>query len=228
MLSDDKTRVTTMIGKLKDPLSGLTHFIGICLAVVGLILLILESSDPVKPWHIATFCVFSVGMILLYLASTLYHWLPLSKVGSRRLKKFDHMMIFVMIAASYTPICLIPLRGPLGWSLFGCIWGIAAAGLFFKVFWIQAPRWLSTIIYVLMGWLAVIAIVPMARVLQPGAVFWLVNGGVLYTLGAIIYAVKRPDPWPSVFGFHEIFHVFVMAGSFSHFMMMYNYLTLLD
>jgi len=217
-----------MIRKFKDPLSGFTHFIGICLAVVGLVLLILESSDPVKPWHIATFCVFSVGMILLYLASTLYHWLPLSKAGSRRLKRFDHMMIFVMIAASYTPICLIPLRGPLGWSLFGAIWGIAALGLFFKVFWIQAPRWLSTVIYVLMGWLAVVAIVPMARVLQTGAIFWLINGGVLYTLGAIIYAVKRPNPWPSVFGFHEIFHVFVMAGSFSHFMMMYSYITLLD
>lgn len=102
-----------MIAKLKDPLSGLTHFIGIWLAVVGLVLLILKSSDPVKPWHIATFCIFSSGMILLYLASTLYHWLPLSEAGSNRLKKFDHMMIFVMIAASYTPICLIPLRGPI-------------------------------------------------------------------------------------------------------------------
>lgn len=217
-----------MLAKLKDPLSGFTHFIGICLAVVGLILLILESSDPIKPWHLATFTVFSTGMILLYLASTLYHWLPLSEAGSRRLKKFDHMMIFVMIAASYTPICLIPLRGPVGWGMFGSVWGIAAAGLFFKIIWIQAPRWLSTVIYVLMGWLVIVGIVPLARVLQPGAVFWLVTGGVMYTLGAVIYAVRRPNPWPSVFGFHEIFHLFVMAGSFSHFLVMYNYIILFD
>ncbi len=217
-----------MLKRLKDPLSGLTHFIGICLAVVGLVLLILESSNPVKPWHIATFCVFSTGMILLYLTSTLYHWLPLSEAGSALLKKIDHMMIFVMIAASYTPICLIPLRGPIGWGMFGSVWAIAAAGLFFKIFWIRAPRWLSTSIYVLMGWVVIVGIVPLVKVLQPGAIFWLVSGGLLYTLGAVIYAIKRPDPWPSVFGFHEIFHIFVLAGSFSHFIVMYNYITLFD
>lgn len=217
-----------MFSKLKDPLSGFTHFIGICLAAIGMVLLILESSDPVKPWHIATFIVFSTGMILLYLASTLYHWLPLSKEGSRLLKKFDHMMIFFLIAATYTPICLIPLRGPLGWGMFGAIWGIAAVGLFFKVFWIQAPRWLSATIYVLMGWLIIVGIVPLVEVLQPGAVFWLVNGGLLYTAGAVIYIIKRPDPWPSIFGFHEVFHIFVMAGSFSHFLVMYQYITLFD
>ncbi len=217
-----------MFSKLKDPISGFTHFIGIGLAAFGMVLLILESSDPVKPWHIATFCVFSLGMILLYLASTLYHWLPLSAERTRLLKKFDHIMIFILIAATYTPICLIPLRGPLGWSMFGAIWGFAAFGLFFKVFWIQAPRWLSTTIYVLMGWLVIIGIVPLIEVLQPGAVFWLVSGGLLYTAGAFIYAIKRPDPWPSIFGFHEIFHIFVMAGSFSHFMVMYQYITLFD
>ena len=217
-----------MVAKLKDPLSGLTHFIGICLAVVGLVLLLLKSSDPVKPWHIATFCVFSTGMILLYLTSTLYHWLSLSEVGTRRLKKFDHMMIFVMIAASYTPICLIPLRGPVGWGMFGSVWGIAAAGLLFKIFWIKAPRWLSTGLYVAMGWVVIAGIVPLVKVLQPGAVFWLANGGLFYTVGAVIYAVKRPNPWPSVFGFHEIFHVFVLAGSFSHYLVMYNYITLFE
>lgn len=217
-----------MFGKLKDPLSGLTHFVGICLAIVGMVLLILKSSDPVKPWHIATFCVFGVGLILLYLASTLYHWLPLSAKGSRRLKKFDHIMIFILIAATYTPICLIPLRGTLGWGMFSAIWSIAAVGLFFKVFWIHAPRWLSTAIYVFMGWFVIVGIVPLTEALQPGAMLWLVSGGLLYTFGAVIYAVKRPNPWPSVFGFHEIFHIFVMAGSFSHFMLMHQYITLFD
>jgi hemolysin III len=217
-----------MIAKLRDPINGLTHFIGCLLAVLGLILLLYKAADPVKPWHIATFTVFSTGMILLYMASTLYHWLPLSPAGIQRLRRVDHIMIFIMIAATYTPVCLIPLRNSIGWELFFGVWGIAAIGLFVKVFWLQAPRWLSVTIYVLMGWLAILGIVPIARILQPGAVFWLVIGGLLYTAGAVIYAIKRPNPWPNRFGFHEIFHLFVMLGSFSHFMMMYQYISQFD
>lgn len=216
-----------MIRKIRDPISGLTHCIGCLLAVIGLVLLILKSNNPVKPWHIATFSVFSSGMILLYMASTLYHWLPLSEKGIQRLRRIDHIMIFVLIAATYTPICLIPLRDSIGWSLFSGVWGIAAIGLFIKVFWLQAPRWLSVTIYIVMGWLAILGIVPIVENLQPGAVFWLVTGGLFYTLGAVIYAVKRPDPWPAVFGFHEVFHLFVMAGSFSHFLMMYQYIAVI-
>lgn len=217
-----------MLARLRDPMSGLTHFIGFLLAILGLVMLILKSVDPVKPWHITTFSIFSAGMVLLYLASTLYHWLPLSEVGVQRLRRVDHIMIFVMIAATYTPICLIPLRDSIGWVLFGSVWGIAVLGLLIKIFWLQAPRWLSTAIYISMGWLAILGIVPIIKTLQPGAVFWMINGGVLYTFGAVIYAIKRPNPWPNRFGFHEIFHVFVMMGSFSHFMMMYQYITLFE
>ncbi len=214
--------------KLRDPISGFTHFIGCVLAVLGLILLIMKVIDPVKPWHIATFTVFSVGMILLYLASTLYHWLPLSDIGTQRLRRLDHIMIFIMIAATYTPVCLIPLRSSIGWQLFFGVWGIAALGLFVKVFWLQAPRWLSVTIYILMGWLAILGIVPIVEAIQPGGVFWMVAGGLFYTIGAVIYAIKRPDPWPNRFGFHEIFHLFVMLGSFSHFMMMYQYIAVIN
>jgi len=212
-----------IIEKLRDPVSGLTHFIGAILAIVGLVLLIYKSVDPVKPWHLVTFSVFGAGLILLYTSSTLYHWLPFSEKGIQRMRRLDHMMIFILIAATYTPICLIPMRGPWGWSLFGSIWGLATLGIFLKFFWLQAPRWFSTMIYILMGWLVVVGIWPLIQALKLGGFMWVLIGGLFYTVGAIIYALKKPDPWPNIFGFHEIFHIFVMLGSFSHFWVMYRY-----
>jgi len=214
-----------MIEKLRDPVSGLTHFIGAILAVVGLVLLIYKSVDPVKPWHLVTFSVFGAGLILLYTSSTLYHWVPFSEKGIQRMRRLDHMMIFILIAATYTPICLIPMRGPWGWSLFGSIWGLAILGIFLKFFWLQAPRWFSTMIYILMGWLVVVGVWPLIQALKLGGFMWVLIGGLFYTVGAIIYALKKPDPWPNIFGFHEIFHIFVMLGSFSHFWVMYRYVT---
>ena len=143
------------------------------------------------------------------------------------MRKLDHIMIFVLIAASYTPFCLIPLRGVWGWSIFGCVWTIAVIGIVFKLFWIHAPRWISSSIYVFMGWIALVGIVPIVRALQPGALFWLFAGGVLYTAGAIIYAFKRPNPFPAMFGFHEIFHIFVVLGTASHFWVLYKYVMML-
>lgn len=212
-----------MFRNLKDPVSGLTHFVGALLAVFGLVLLILRATDPVKPWHIVSYSIFGAGMIFLYTASTLYHWLDLSEKGNRRLHKFDHMMIFVLIAATYTPICLIPLRGGWGWSLFGVIWGLAIAGILFKIFWMDAPRWLTTGIYIFMGWIVIVGIYPLVTMLQTGALIWLAAGGLSYSVGAIIYGAKKPDPWPDFFGFHEVFHIFVMLGTFAHFWVMYEY-----
>ncbi len=137
-------------------------------------------------------------------------------------------MIFMMIAGTYTPFCLVPLRGYWGgWSIFGVVWGgIAILGIFFKLFYIYAPRWLSTSLYVLMGgWISVIAIYPIIKNIPAGGgVFWLAGGGISYTVGAVVYATKKPDPWPNVFGFHEIWHLFVLGGSFCHFMVMVRYL----
>ncbi|WP_264983738.1 PAQR family membrane homeostasis protein TrhA [Pseudodesulfovibrio portus] len=212
-----------MILALRDPVSGLTHCIAAALAVLATVLLILRSVGPALPWHIVTFSIFGGGMILLYTASTLYHWLPVSEDRVRFLRRVDHSMIFFYIAATYTPICLIPLRGGWGWSLFGVVWGVALSGIVMKIFWITAPRRLSTAIYLGMGWLAIIGIYPIYLSMPGPAVAWLVGGGVIYSLGAVIYGLKWPDPVPDRFGFHEIFHLFVIGGSFCHFVLMYWY-----
>ncbi|MFZ2323180.1 MAG: hemolysin III family protein [Ignavibacteriaceae bacterium] len=164
-------------------------------------------------------------MILLYTTSTLYHWLKISESGTKTLRKADHIMIFVYIAATYTPVCILALRGNVGKMFMAIIWLVAFAGIMIKIFWMNAPRWLSTVIYVLMGWLAVLVIYPIINVLQFKALLWLFVGGLFYTIGAVIYALKKPDPYPGLFGFHEIFHLFVMLGSFSHFWLLYRYIS---
>ena len=156
-------------------------------------------------------------MFLMYTSSSLYHLLPLREDALRLFRKIDHIMIFLFIAGTYTPICLVGLRGPWGWTLFGIVWGLALVGIFLKVFWLHAPRFLSTAIYVLLGWMAMIAFYPLTQVLSGSAMSWLLAGGISYSVGAVIYAVKKPDPFPGLFGFHEIWHLCVMGGSFCHF-----------
>ncbi|PLX43791.1 MAG: hemolysin [Deltaproteobacteria bacterium] len=217
-----------MVIRLREPVNGLTHAIGVALSIAGLVFLILKSVDPVKVWHIVTFSIFGAGLILLYLASTLYHWLPLGADGIRRLRKLDHSMIFFLIAATYTPICLIPLRGGWGWSIFGVVWGLALIGTTIKLAFTSTPRLLSTSIYLLMGWVVIVAIYPLSTAIQTGALVWLFIGGLLYSIGAVIYALKRPNLIPNVLGFHELFHIFVVLGSLSHFWVMYNYVSTLE
>ena len=209
---------------LREPVNALTHAIGIPLALTGLVLLLVLSGG--EPWRTTSFAIYGVSLVTLYTASTLLHALRLGERGERALRIFDHAAIFGLIAGSYTPVALVTLKAQSpawGWSLFGVVWGLALAGIAFKLFWISAPRWLSTGLYLLLGWLAVTAIVPLVRALPPGGVVWLVLGGLFYSLGAVIYARKRPDPLPGVFGYHELWHLFVLAGSVSHFVMMIAY-----
>ena len=210
--------------KLRDPMSGLTHFVGIILAAVGLIVLLTRATGPLTLWHAVGFSVFGGAMVLLYTCSTLYHWAPVAGPHREFLRRLDHMMIFIFIAASYTPICLVTLRGAWGWSILGTVWGIALAGLVMKVFWLNAPRFVYTLIYVLMGWVIVVGIWPLSQALALPGLLWMALGGLFYTAGAGIYAAKKPDPWPRIFGFHEIFHVCVMMGSLAHFWMTYRYI----
>ncbi len=210
-----------LLSKFKDPVSGLTHFFGIILSIFGLAVLVVNSVNPVRPWHLLAGIVFGSGMILLYTASTLYHWLDLSERGNLRLRKFDHMMIFFLIAATYTPFCLIPMRGPWGWGILGTVWALAILGLLFKAFWINAPRRLSTGLYLLMGWVAAVGIKALVESLTPAALFWVFAGGICYTAGAVFYVIKRPSS--KVFGFHEIFHLFVLGGTAAHYLAVYTY-----
>src|SRR5574338_149017 len=206
-------------------MNGFTHFIGVIFSIVATLVLIIKSSDSQTLIGVLSLTVFSVSMILLFTASTLYHWLKLSEEGTKRLRKADHIMIFIYIAATYTPICIIVLRGNTGVILLFAVWLVAIMGVIIKLFWMNAPRWLSTFIYLLMGWLTVIVIYPLFNSLQLNALLWLFAGGFFYTTGAIIYAIKKPDPYPGLFGFHEIFHVVVLLGTISHFWLMYNYIS---
>lgn len=215
-----------MLRYLREPMNGFTHCIGAVLAVIGCVILLMRVSSPMLPWHVTTFAIFGVAMVLLYTVSTLYHWLPLSERGIRAWRRLDHCMIFIYIAATYTPICLIPLRGAWGWSLFGGVWAIALFGIAVKIFWLNAPRWLSTGLYLGMGWFVLVGVYPLVMTLPTGALVWLLAGGIFYSIGAVVYACKKPNCIPS-FGFHELFHVFVMVGTFCHFMVMYSYVSLL-
>jgi len=202
---------------LKDPGSAITHLIGALLSVVGLVVLVILAARRGTPWHVVSFAIFGASLVLLYTASTVYHALQVSQRATVALRKVDHSMIFVLIAGSYTPFCLLPLRGPWGWSLLGVAWGAALLGIIMKLFWLDAPRWLYTSVYVVMGWMVVIALGPLLRATPLPVTLWLMAGGLLYTVGAVFYATRWPNPWPGKFGFHEIWHLFVLAGSLAHF-----------
>ena len=165
-------------------------------------------------------------MILLYTASTLYHSLDISEKVNKRLKKFDHMMISVLIAGSYTPICLITLKGPVGYTMLTIVWGIAILGILVKAFWVNCPKWFSSVLYIGMGWTCVLAFAKLLDTMSPGGVGWLLAGGIVNTIGGIIYALKLPifNNKHKNFGSHEIFHLFVMGGSVCHFIVMYVFL----
>lgn len=203
---------------LRDPISGFSHLAGALLGITGLVFLIWKSSPTGTAWHFVSFTVFTISLVLLYSASALYHLWNVSNSKRGILRRIDHTMIFVLIAGSYTPFCLLPLRGPWGWSMLGVIWFLALGGLFMSLFWLNTPRFLSTGLYLLMGWIMVVAVYPLLKALSIGGIVWLLAGGLLYTFGAVIYTLKRPDPFPHVFGFHEIWHLFVLAGSTCHFL----------
>ena len=210
---------------IKDPGSALTHFIAfVGSAAAAAPLLMKAAAEPdASRLQIAALAVFIVSMILLYAASTVYHTLDISEKVNRLLRKLDHMMIFILIAGTYTPICLIVLGNRSGFLLLALVWAIAAAGILINAFWISCPKWFSSVIYIAMGWLCVFAFVPIVRALSPAGFGWLLAGGIIYTVGGIIYALKLPifNANHKNFGSHEIFHLFVMGGSLCHFIVMY-------
>lgn len=208
---------------IKDPGSAITHFIGMILAALAATPLLVLAAYHNGGRAVPALAVFALSMILLYGASTVYHTLNISEKINRILRKVDHMMIFILIAGSYTPVCVIPLRDTVGYPLLALVWGTAAAGILIKAFWITCPKWFSSLIYISMGWLCVLAMVPLVSSLPTAAFLWLVAGGVIYTIGGVIYALKLPffNAKHKYFGSHEIFHLFVMGGSLCHFVVMF-------
>lgn len=205
------------------PWSAITHGLGVVLSIFGTLLLIFHtwrSGGSLR--YYATFVVYGLSMITLYTASTLYHCLNTTVKGRIALRKIDHTSIYLLIAGTYTPICLVSLRGTWGWSLFVAIWVLAILGAFSTLIWINSPRWVTAGLYLFMGWLALIAIYPITEAISFRGLFWLLSGGILYTIGGILYALKWPGRNNPRFGCHEIFHVFILLGSVCHYLLMYR------
>lgn len=209
--------------KIKDPGSAITHFIGMLMAIFAAVPLLIKATTAPDKVHVISLAIFIVSMILLYAASTIYHTLDVSEKVNKILRKVDHSMISVMIAGSYTPVCVIVIGGKMGMTMLALIWGIAILGILIKIFWITCPKWFSSILYIAMGWLCVIGFTQIINALSTAAFAWLLAGGIIYTVGGVIYALKLPifNSKHKNFGSHEIFHLFVMGGSICHFILMY-------
>ncbi len=214
-----------LISRLREPASSITHFIGMILAICALVPAILKALATVDTTCIIAVSIFMCSMVLLYAASATYHGINLGGKVFTTFKKIDHMMVFVLIAGTYTPVCLLVLGGFIGNVLLAVIWGLAAIGIIIKALWINCPKWFSSVIYIGMGWTCVFCFKPMLHALETSAFMWLLMGGIIYTIGGIIYALRIPlfDEKFKNFGTHDIFHLFVMGGSLCHFIFIYCY-----
>ena len=210
-----------------EPLSSLTHLVGFFLSIAGLVLLITTAIRYSTAWHLFSFAVFGASLILLYLASTVYHFIPKSNKLTDTFLRIDKSFIFFLIAGSYTPLVLVPLRGSWGWLIFGIVWGTAIAGIIFQIFKKKLNSWITLSLYLALGWFMVLVLPYLAKTLSGPAIAWLIAGGLMYTIGAVFFALD--EKWPSrrLFGWHEVFHLFVLGGSLSHFWLMYHYITYL-
>lgn len=211
--------------KMKDPGSAITHFIAMLLAIFAIVPLLNKSILGANALHTTALTIFIISMVLLYAASTIYHTLDISPKVNQILRKIDHMMIFILIAGTYTPICLIVLGDQTGWTLLLSVWSIAIVGIILNAVWITCPKWFSSLLYIAMGWICAFAFSKIIAALPSSAFAWLLAGGIIYTIGGIIYALKLPifNAKYKNFGSHEIFHLFVMFGSTCHYVMMYNF-----
>lgn len=207
---------TKYYSPLEEKINIISHAIGFSLSIVALVLLVTHANLHGDVWHIVSFSIFGSSLIILYAASTFYHSAKKSELRNR-LNIIDHASIYVLIAGTYTPFTLVTLNGAIGWVIFGISWGLALTGIILKLFFTGKYNLMSTIMYVLMGWIIVFAIKPLINNLPLEGFLWLFAGGISYTIGAIIYGIKK------IKFNHAIFHMFVLMGSFCHFMSVYFY-----
>ena len=231
--SQPKPRPVRLREKDRDPYDGLrpwsaiTHGVGAVLSAVGTVALLLRSAALGNALGFWVFLIYGLSMTGLYTASTLYHCVNTSVAGRIALRKYDHCSIYLLIAGSYTPVCLLGLRDSGGAILLAVVWAVGLLGMILTIAKLSIPRWLTSAIYLFMGWLAIFAIIPLHRSLPAAGFAWLLAGGLLYTVGGVLYAVKWPGRNNPRFGCHEIFHLFILLGSIAHFVMMYTVIAFL-
>ena len=204
-----------MLSKLREPVNGLTHFFAALVALIGLIVLLVVGWNGAG--KVISLAIYGVSLVLLFSASATYHMVSARPKVIEVLRKFDHAAIFLLIAGTYTPICFNMFSGFWKWGILGIVWAFALVGIGVKIFFMKGPRWLSAVIYLVMGWLCIIAIQQMLTQLPAGALIWLLVGGIAFTLGAIVYATKAFNFFPGKFGSHEVWHIFVIVGALAQF-----------
>jgi hemolysin III len=207
--------------KFREPVSGLTHLVAALGAALGLVVLLVVGRGQVTKE--ISFLIYGLSLIVMFSASAIYHLVFRGTKVTAILRKVDHSAIYILIAGTYTPICLSFFDGFWRWGILTIIWVMALIGVVVKVFVINAPRWATAGIYLVMGWFSIIAVNEIVRTMPGGAIFWLVIGGLFFSLGAVIYTLKKPDPRPGIFGFHEIWHIFVILGCLSHYILVAAY-----
>jgi hemolysin III len=209
------------LGKMQNPVRGILHGTAAALSLAGGIALWIRSSgDPARQLALL---IFAFSLIALYTASSLYHSVPWRAVWKARMRRLDHAMIYVLVAGTYTPIALVVLAGAPRWTALAATWGIAAVGIWQKVCRPAVGDWFSITMQTIQGWLALPLLSPLAHQLPSSALFQMILGGALYTVGMVMFVSKRPRLWPRVFSYHEVFHLFVVAGSTVHYAMMFRY-----
>jgi len=213
-----------MYKKLREPINSITHFVGAGLSFIALIAMLVKVaiSDP-SVISILSVTIFGISLTLLYATSGTYHGIISTEKVIKFFQKLDHSMIFVLIAGSYAPFCLISIGDKFGFTMFLIMITLAIVGIIFKLCWFNCPCWVDSVMYIGMGWIALFMIKPLAAILPGISLFWLVLGGILYTIGGIIYATKSKKLTIGNWGFHEIFHIFILLGSLSHFICVYTY-----
>lgn len=213
-----------MIAKFREPVNAVTHFVAAALSMIGMLFLIFFGwGSTQKIWM---FTIYGISLVLMFIASGVYHMVNAKESILLKLRKFDHSAIYLLIAGTYTPICLYFFKGFWQTGLIIIVWSFAIIGITIKLFIIKAPRWITAGVYLIMGWLAIMGVQEIIQRMPPASITWLVLGGLFYTIGAIIYITKRMDFYPGIFGFHEVWHIFVMLGAFCHYIVILRYIAL--
>ncbi len=221
MNNGNKTSKDGSVHVTDEKFNTTSHLSAFIFSLLGIVLLIVLSSVAGKIWHIISFSIYGISLMSVFLASAFHHGINTGRKYEELLKLFDYLAIFLLIAGTYTPICLTLLRGPFGWSVFGVIWGVAAIGITLKAVFPKIPKWVTNTIYGTMGWSGSIIVFKLLNIIPLYAIGLIALGGIFYTVGMFIFYSEKPNPIPGKFGFHEIWHLFVIAGALTHYLFMY-------